>query len=201
MAGIPYAAGPEWEYLALRARSHGPPTDLDSLFVNVIVQRQLAKPDTETKVLNLQTLITKQGLRYGPHDVTRFSFARLRELTGCRDLDLFFYEDDVPGVAIPDEASFQRLLLAVHHLGLAGPQSPGERIYAPPVLRFFAWPKPPPPSNPLVVTILGPLIVLFLVIVFILLWNLELGPVVVGLIIIGTLVKPRVESANENRWR
>ncbi|KAH8746382.1 hypothetical protein F5883DRAFT_700652 [Diaporthe sp. PMI_573] len=198
MAGVPYAAGPEWSYLALRTRSHGPPTDLDSLFVNVIVQRQLAKPDTETKVLNLQTLITKQGLGYGPHDVTRFSFARLRELTRSGDLDLFFYEDAVPGVAIPDEASFQRLLLAVRHLGLAGPQSPGERIYAPPVLRFFARPKPPPPSNPLVDAILVFLILLGFVVVFILLWDLELGPVVVGLIIIGTLVK---QSANENRRR
>lgn len=111
MAGISHAAGPEWAYLAPLTRSNGSPTDLDTLFVNVNVQRRDAKP--ETKIFSLQTLSTKQGQRYGPHDVLRFSFARLRELTGSGDLDLFFDGGAAPGVAIPDESSFQRLLLAL----------------------------------------------------------------------------------------
>lgn len=172
MAEISHAAGPEWAYLAPLTRSNASPTDLDSLFVNVTVQRQNAKPDT--KILSLQTLSTKEGLRYGPHDVLRFSFARLRELTGSGDLDLFFYyEGAEPGVAVPDELSFQRLLLAVRHLGLATPKSASERVYAPPVLIFFARPKPLPKTD-LVDLLVGFLILLCLYFVIKLCWHL--GP-------------------------
>ncbi|KAL1871956.1 hypothetical protein Daus18300_004593 [Diaporthe australafricana] len=144
MAGISHIAGPEWAYLAPRTKSNGSPTELDSLFVNVIVQQDLSKPDTDTKAFNLQTLITEQGLLYRPHNVTRFSFTRLRELTGSGALDLLFYDGAMPGVEIPDEPAFQGLLLAVRHLGVPTPQPPSEHVYAPPVLRFFARPKPPP---------------------------------------------------------
>lgn len=197
MAEISHAAaGPEWAYLASLNRSNGSPTDLDSLFVNVVVQRKNAKPDT--KIFSLQTLSTKPGLRYGPHDVLRFSFARLRELTGSGDLDLFFYESGLPGVAIPDESSFQRLLLAVHHLGLATPESAGERIYAPPVLRFFAQPKPLPKPNSSVVAVVNFLFLLCLVFVITLLWYLGPGPVVLGLLVIGAVINQSMRNGNEN---
>lgn len=187
MAGISHAAGPEWAYLAPLTRSNASPTDLDSLFVNVIVQRRDAKPDT--KIFSLQTLSTKDGLRYGPHDVLRFSFARLRELTESGDLDLFFsYEGAAPGVAIPDESSFQRLLLAVRHLGLATPQSASERVYAPPVLRFFARPKPLPKLNPVLVSLVGLLILLCLYFVIKLCWDLGPGLLFVAFLVIHSLV-------------
>lgn len=200
MAGISHAAGPEWAYLApLTSRSNGSPIELDSLFVNVIVQRKDAKP--ETKILSLQTLSTKQGLtaRYGPHDVLRYSFARLRELTGSGDLDLFFYEGAAlhpgaaPGVAITDETSFHRLLLAVHHLGLATPNSAS--IYAPPVLRFFAQPKPLPKTDFVAIIIMVLLCLIFLII---LLWRLGPGPTCLGILLISVVLEQGMKSGKQN---
>lgn len=185
MADNSHAAGPEWAYLAPLTRSTGVPTDLDSLFVNVIVERRKPKPKTETKFLNLQTIISKHGHLYGPHDVTRFSFSRFRDLTETWDLDLFFYEGATKdGVAIPDESAFQRLLLAVRHLGLGVPTSPTVRSYAPPVLKFFARPKPPPKLPFYVVALFCVLGALGLSLLFHLLQIFGPGGVVVPLICI-----------------
>lgn len=200
MVGISQAAGPEWAYLAPITGSNGPPTDLDSLFVNVIIQREDVKLKPETKILSLQSLCTKQGLPHGPHDVLRFSFARLRELTGTGNLDLlFFYEGAPPAVAIPDESSFHRLLLAVHHLGLAAPGSASARVYEPPVLRFYARPKPIPPWNPWVVKALVFLSLLCLVFVIYLMRHLGPIPVVLGLLFIGKMIDQMMKRKQEQR--
>lgn len=166
------------------------------MFVNVNVQRRDVKP--ETKIFSLQTLSTKQGQRYGPHDVLRFSFARLRELTGSGDLDLFFDGGAAPGVAIPNESSFQRLLLAVHHLGLAAPESANDHNYAPHVIRFFAQPKPLPNPSRLVSVEFFLVLILCLVFLIMLLKHLGPVPVVLGLLFIGKLADEGMKQANEN---
>lgn len=180
MAGNSLAAGPEWAYLAPLTTSTGVLTDLDSLLVNVIVERKKPKPKTETKVLNLQTLISRQGNLYGPHDVTRFSFSRFRDLTETWDLDLFFYEGTAKqGVAIPDESAFQRLLLAVRHLGIGAPLSPINRASSPPVMKFFAQPKPPARMHALVAALLLILILFGIAFIFGLIREFGPGPVIV----------------------
>lgn len=191
MAGISDAAGPEWAYLAQLTRGNGIPTDLDTLFLNIIIQKKNEPP--ETKIISLQTLNTKPGLRYGPHDVLRFNFARLRQLTGIAELDLIFYRGSAPGVPIPDEPSFQRLLLAVRHLGLPAPGSPTARIYEPPVLRFLARPKPE--IN--IVTVLTVVILILLFIIFVLVMVQYFGPGAWGIVIIALLTL----GANDKTWR
>lgn len=118
MAGVSHAAGPEWAYLAPLTKSHSSPIELESLFVSVTVKRENAKP--YTKVLLLQALGTDQGFFHKPNNTTVYSFSRLRELTASESLEFFFeaHEDAAPGVAIPDELAFQRLLMALRHLGL-----------------------------------------------------------------------------------
>ncbi|POS78762.1 hypothetical protein DHEL01_v202856 [Diaporthe helianthi] len=192
MAAISHAAGPEWAYLTALTRSTGTTTDLDSLFFNVIIER--AKPDSiiETKVLNLQTLIIKHDQRYGPHDVTRFCFARFRRLTGTGDLDLFFYEGSTKnGVAISDEPAFQRLLLAVHHLGLGAPSSPSEHVSAPPVLKFYARPKPPGKIHRLKAAFLGALRLLGVGFICLILVQVGIGWLVFGAIFIYFLAEEK----------
>lgn len=191
MAGISDAAGPEWAYLAQLTRGNGTPTELDTLFLNIIIQKKNEQP--ETKVVSLQTLNAKPGLRYGPHDVLRFSFARLRQLTGIADLDLIFYRGSGPGVAIPDEPSFQRLLLAVRHLGLPAPGSPTARIYEPPVLRFLARPKPE--IN--IVTVLTVIILILLAIIATLLLVQYFGQGAWGIVIFFLLII----GSSDKTWR
>ncbi|KAG8159623.1 hypothetical protein KVR01_010260 [Diaporthe batatas] len=190
MAGMSYA-GPEWEYLAPHTSRHGPPTDLDSLFVNIIIERKVPKSSTEKQVLNLQSLITKNDQVYRPNDVTRFSFPRFRELTRTWDLDLFFYEGVTKhGVAIPDEQAFQRLLLAVRHLGLGAPLSPS----APPVMKFFARPPPPPEMSRLLLALYSFSCIILIGFIWALASNFGAGAVVVLFLVIYGLVEERSKA-------
>lgn len=142
MAAEMCGAGPEWAYCVRHLQANkAMKVEFNYMYINV--RREGDEP--KTIIDSLQALSKNKEGMYVPSSVVRFDFDELKNLIGPRfDISFRALEDIEHELAIPDDQSFRRLLVAIGRLGLPMPAEYDTET-DPPVLWFSAKPTEPEP--------------------------------------------------------